>query len=161
MRVQECKLTEYMASKQEGVGMVEAIVAMAILAVVSAAVVLLVLQLLVLTFSSRLKNQATSFAEQAVEQARGYYQANGWVALANKGKNDPLCYSAVWTQYLPVSDCVVQCTITGLLIPGTNFYRYSTVTTTGNASVQVSTVVAWNDRGVCKSTQLDTYFYNF
>lgn len=152
---------------QSGVGLIEAMVAMMILTVVTTSVIYMVLSVLALTYSSRLKTQATGYSEQSIEQVREFFQTNGWVALSNKGKNGPLCYKSVWTEFQPATTCVSDavdpaCNISDLAITGTNFYRYFLVETIGNRSVKVTSVVTWKERDVCKpATKLETYFFNY
>lgn len=149
-----------------GTSIVEAMVALMVLAIVSSAVVLLTLSVLALNNSAKLKNQATAYAEQALEQVRGYYKTNGWSSLAQKGSGGGRCYVdiASWLQPPNNPACDTSCTNNDLLVTGGIFYRYVFVTTT-SSQVKVTAVVSWLDHGICtgasKSTVVDTYFYNY
>ncbi len=158
-------------SGQQGVSMIEAMVGMLILSVISAAVITLVLSVMSLTNSSRLKNQSTVYAEQLIEQTRDYFQNYGWSRLSDFGKNAPRCFISLWTEPYPYpgggQTCDndrqnPQCNLVETALTGVpNFYRYLIVTTSGTSSVQVFSVVTWRDKGTCKKTQVDTYFYNY
>lgn len=160
--------------RSKGFSLVEAMVALMILSFISGAVVLMTLQVISVTNSSRLKNQATSFAEEILEQVHSYQLSNGWALLSTKGtyNNAPKtrCFSTVsnsaWTEIDPCpSDCA------GTLISGTGFYRYvsintPTVVSPNPAYVTAKAVVTWNDKTCngptfCCKAQVDTSFYNY
>ncbi len=146
-----------------GLSLVEALVALMILTIVSTGIVLMSLQILALSYSSKLKNQSVSFAEDMIEQVRNFYQVNSWGALSNYGKNGTQCYINLSWNPPSAGSCVSDCSNNALLIPGqSTFYRYLQLTTTGTTSILVSVVVTWKDRGVCKlPTRIDTYYYNY
>ena len=152
---------------RRGIGLVETMVALLILVVISSAVILMTLEILSLTNASRLKNQATTYAEEMVEKVRDAYQNYGYSAISAKGSPLGSCYAAVngpptsWSSLVscPPADCNDPTTV----IPGTIFYRYvKLVTPAGNSSVSVSSVVTWSEKGSCnRKEQVDTYFYNY
>lgn len=156
---------------KSGMSMIEAVIGLLILSLVSVAVTTLILSVLSLTNSSRLKNQSTTYAEQFIEQVRDYFQADGWSRLSDFGKNAPRCFISLWTEPYPYpgggQTCEndrqnPQCNLAETALTGVpNFYRYLIVTTSGTSFVQVFSVVTWRDKGICKKTQVDTYFYNY
>lgn len=147
---------------KRGLGLIEALVAIAVLSVVSSAIILLTLQTLSLTASSKLKNQGSSFANQTVEQIRGYYKANGWSALSGWGKPGPRCFVSLWNGPSFGTCPDDSCTNDSLKVAPTSlFYRYFTVNTSANFSVTISSAVTWLEKGVCKKTNIETTFFNY
>ncbi len=156
---------------RRGVSLVEATVAIMVLMIVGSAIILLTLQVVSLTYSSRARNQATDYGKQMLEQIRNYYQSFGWVKLSQWGNSSGRCFvdvsTAAWSEVTPGSICnndVLNpgCSNSSLALPGvTNFYRYVILKTQGNTSVLVSAVVTWSERGQCRITRTDTYFYSF
>ncbi|MBI4099758.1 prepilin-type N-terminal cleavage/methylation domain-containing protein [Candidatus Microgenomates bacterium] len=141
-----------------GVSLVEAMVALMILAIVSAAVIMMTLQVLALNTSAKLKNQSTTYAEQMIEQVRDYYANSGWGGLAAVARPGGQCYLNVPSWQAAVNNPCTPC-VDGA-ITGTNFYRFVTLTSSSN-SVMVAAKVCWLERGQTKTTEVDTYFYNF
>lgn len=150
-----------MSIRSSGFSLIEAMVALMILSVVSGAVVLMTLQILSLTYSSRLKNQSTTYAEEMIEKVRDAYQSYGYAAVSTRSSPSGTCYSSVdgnpmsWSSVAcPATDC------SGAQISATNFYRYVNLKLV-SSSVNVSSVVTWFDKVSCKREQVDTYFYNY
>lgn len=149
--------------------MIEAVVAIAILAVVSSAVILVTLQILSLTFSSRLKTQAVSYSQQLLEQTRDFYQSSGWAALYNKARsNQTTCYvdAVSWNSPNVGVSCdslCLQSPSSNLWIPGQNvFYRYLLLSVPQpNQSLKLSAVTVWKEKGGCKNIQVDTYYFSY
>ena len=117
---------------RRGVSLIEIMVALMILAVVGALIITLTLQILAATNSAKLRNKASSYAQQGLEQVRGYYQANGWASLAS--------YTDTFSD--PV------------------FTRAITLTPNGN-QVAVTVTITWTDKGENRNTSVSTYFFNY
>ena len=64
--------------KKLGFTLIEVMTALLILALVSTLVISISLQVTSMLNASKLRNQAVALSEQTLEQARGYYQQNGW-----------------------------------------------------------------------------------
>lgn len=142
-----------------GLSLVETVIALLILTFVSTAVVLLTVQILSLTNSAKMKNQATTYAEQVLEQVRDFEVTYGWGGLAAKGPNG--CYTDVVSWTAASGSCVTDCSNPNLVVSSsdTRFFRYVTITAPAAGAIKVSAVVTWKDKGVCRNTTIDTYFY--
>lgn len=147
--------------------LVETMVALLILAVAGAAVIALTLQILAVGNTAKLRGQGVAYAEEALEQARSFYQVNKWARLSEKRSYSYAdgSFSALSTG-CPApcpSYCAAPCpsgAVTGDQIAATTLYRCVQVSGAGS-QVQVRAVVNWLDRGVCRGTEANTYFYNY
>ncbi len=144
-----------------GISLIETVIALLILSVIGVAIVGLTIQIGAASTSASLRSQAASYAEQALEQARGYYQANRFQSTLAK-----VCAGGCYADgYLSscgaaAASCVSSCT-TGYAIAATPFYRSVQVSQVSSAQIRVSAKVAWMDRSKCQTIALDTYFYNY
>lgn len=154
---------------EAGISMIEAVVAIAILAVVSSAIILVTLSILSLAFSSRLKNQAVTYSQQLLEQTRDFYQSSGWAALYGKARNNQtVCYvdAVSWSSPNQGVSCDTLCqqsASSNLWIAGQSiFYRYLALSVPQpNQSVKVSAVTVWKEKGGCRNVQVDTYYFSY
>ena len=78
--------------RQAGMSLVEAIVALLILAVMGSSITLLLVQISSANNTAKLRNQASSYVDQALEKVRSFDQKNGWVNLSLKGSSSGICY---------------------------------------------------------------------
>lgn len=136
--------------------MIEALVAMVIFVIISSAVILLTLQIMSANYSARLKNQGTAYAEQLLEQVKDFSMTQGYADFPTTG-----CYVSV-PDFSGVS-CPPTCNeaviVSAIRIDQTAFYRYVRFANMAN-SKKVTANVSWMDKGSCKSTVIDTYYYN-
>lgn len=140
----------------KGFSMIETMVALSILVIIGTAIITLVLTMIAANTTAKLRNQGLGFAEEGMEQLRNYFQTNGYQALNSLSNSK--CYSDGTLQN-PVSPCPGTSCSTGQ-IAGSSFYRYVELTQP-NGAVKAQSVVSWNDRGVCRSTEIDTNFYSY
>ncbi len=152
--------------RKSGMTMIEALVAMLIFVIISSAVILITLQIMSANYSARLKNQGTAYAEQLLEQTKDYSMSQGYAKFPTTG-----CYVSVpdlsspqWVIVPGVSSCPPTCSeavnVSAIRIADqTVFYRYIRFADVTN-SKKVTANVSWMDKGSCKSTVIDTYYYN-
>lgn len=138
---------------------VEAMVALAILAITGSAIVLLLAQISSLNNSAKIKSQATSYAEQAMELVRGFDQNKGWGNLAAKGG---YCYTD--GSLTASTACISACgnggsTILTPVYPAS--YTQSIKIITNSPQVNVFATVCWLDKGIWYKTESNTYFYDY
>ncbi len=117
----------------QGMSLIETMIALTILTVVITAVTTLMVQISALSNSAKLKSGAVAIAQNSLEQVRGYYQQNGWNSLAT--------YSAP-----AFSDPV--------------FGRSVNVVQNGS-QMAVTVTVTWNDKGKSQNLTTSTYFYSY
>lgn len=151
-----------MITRNSGFSLVETLVAVAILGVMGTAVITITLQILAANNTARLKNQGISYAEEALEQARNYYQANGYSGLTLlSGTNfRDGNFTSLATSCSP-STCAASNSPTGNLISGTQFYRCVIIQFPVANQAKVQSITNWLDRGRCQQTEIDTYFANY
>lgn len=155
-----------MEDYKKGFSLIETMVAMAILVTISAAIISLIISILSLTRSAKLKNQAVGLSEEGIEQVRSFFQDNGFSQLNSLANNK--CYSdgSLQTQISPCPTDPVSTTLNppnclqGMVTSNPLFYR-SVWLNQSSSSVKVRSVVTWADRGFCKYTELDTYFFSY
>lgn len=147
-----------MNHNKRGFSLIETMVAMTILATISVAIVSLVLSVISLSNFAKLKNQAVGLSEEGIEQARSYFQNNGFSQLNSLANNK--CYSdgTFQTQINPCPD-TASC-LQGIATSNPLFYRSVWLTQSSN-SVKVRSVVTWKDRNFCQYTEVGTYFYSY
>ncbi len=148
-----------MNNKKGGFSLIETMVAMAILASISVAIVSLVLSVLSLSSFAKLKNQAIGLSEEGVEQVRNYFQNNGFSQLNSLSNNK--CYSD-GTLQIPINPCPIDppnC-LQGVVTSNPLFNR-SLFLSQSSGSVKVRSIVTWIDRGACRYSELDTYFFSY
>lgn len=148
----------------KGTSLIEALLALMLMAVTGAAVVLLLSQIASVNNSAKLRGQATSYTEQGLEQSRSFLQTYGWVNLAAKGNSSGLCYSD--GTLVNGTSCITGCGTGGTLISSpvypASFTRSVKVTTNavlGSAAI-VSTV-CWLEKGRWNKSEAVTYHYNY
>lgn len=146
--------------RNAGLSLIETVVALLVLSVMGIAIVGLTVQINAATTSSALRNQASSYAEQALEQARGYYQVNRFQSTFAKVCSTGCYADGLLSSCGGASSCVSSCT-TGSVISGTPFRRSIQVTQVSSAQIRVTSKVSWTDRSQCQTITLDTYFYNY
>lgn len=143
----------------KGTSIVETLVALSILAIIGSAIVLLLVQISSTNNSAKIKNQAISYVDQAMEQVRGFVQLNGWVKLSTTIG----CFS---NGTLTTS---TSCIVTGLArttCPGsgafisTPFYRSVKISKSGDQITVIGTV-CWQDKGIWYKTENSTYYYDY
>lgn len=149
--------------RKSGISLIETLIALLILALMGAAITAISLQVTAVNNAAKLQNQATIYAEEALEQARAYRQANGWVALAEKG-TPAGCYYYTGTVFNSTS-CIsdpINCTGSmGQLVPGsTVHYRAVRFSTSGDRVTSESTVI-WREKSACRKVTASTYFFNY
>lgn len=150
--------------------MVEAIIALLILASMGAVIILLMVQIASLNNAAKLRNQANSYVEQGMEQVRGFVQNNGWSLLAAKGSGSGTCYPDG-----TLSGATVTCIAGGLAkttcgvgngaaIPAplypASYTRTVKVTVSGSQAMITSTV-CWLEKSLWNKTESVTYYYNY
>lgn len=141
---------------------VEAMVALAILAITGSAIVLLLAQISSLNNSAKIKSQATSYAEQAMELVRGFDQNKGWGNLALKGNSSGICYKD--GTLAATTTCISTCGGGGSAILSPIYpasYTRSVKIITNSPQVNVFATVCWLDKGVWYKTESNTYFYDY
>lgn len=139
----------------KGTSIVEALVALAILAITGSAIVLLLVQISSVNNSAKIKNQATSYVDQAMEQVRGFNQNSGWVNLAARGG---FCYTD--GSLTTTTDCIYTCGAGGAAI-FSSIYTRSVKIITNSPQVRVIATVCWQDKGIWYKTESNTYFYDY
>lgn len=155
----------------KGTSLVETMVAFLILSAIGVAVIRLTIQILALNTTAKLNNQGTSYAEEAVEQGRNFYQTSGYPALAALAPVSPAYYSdgtfspgkiiIVPPGRCNITDCPQLNTTTGVQIGTTGFFRCVILNPPSSGTMKTQVVVSWLDRSVCKQTELDTYFSRY
>ena len=148
-----------MNHNKRGFSLIETMVAMTILATISVAIVSLVLSVISLSNFAKLKNQAIGLSEEGIEQARNYFQNNGFSQLNSLANNK--CYSdgTFQTQINPCPNDPPNC-LQGVVTSNPLFYR-SLFLSQSSGSVKVRSIVTWTDRGACRYTEVDTYFFSY
>ena len=144
----------------KGTSLVEALVALLIMAVTGAAVVLLLAQIASLNNSAKLRSQATSYAQQGLEQVRSFSQSNGWAILAGKGPSR--CYTD--GTLVLTTTCIVSCGDGGgiEINPLASVTRsVKIVTNQGLGQVAVTSTICWLEKGIWNKTESLTYYYNY
>lgn len=167
---------------QRGFSMVETMVALTLLVIMGTAIISLMVTLISANNSAKRRSQAIGFAEEGVEQVRNYFQTNGFGALVSKANQYGslgTCYGDGTLQpagafFIPV-DCTWSLFLFGGLSAPSCGYGWA-ITESPNRSygryvalfysaayqrVRVRSVVQWPERGVCQSTEVDTYFYSY
>lgn len=139
-----------------GITLIETMIAVFILSLTGTLIVALTLQILTITNSAKLRNQAVTFAQRGLEASRSYYQQYAWLDLSTKG-NPATCYdpNGNWA----VSLCADDCNDT-LVSDSTFHHGYIKLTTTGS-KIEVKSSVSWLDRGNCRNLNFVTYYYNY
>lgn len=132
--------------------LIETMIALTILAVVIAAITSLIVQVNSFSNSTRLKSGAVALAQSSLEQVRGYYQQNGWSSLSTKAG---YCYKDGTLTSFTTTDCA-----TGNLILNTPYSQAVQISTL-SPKITVAAYVYYNDKGVIKTVESDTYFYNY
>lgn len=149
-----------------GFSLIETMVSMALLALIGAAIISLVLTVLALNNSAKLRNQAIGLAGEGVEQLRSFFSANGYSTLESMSNNK--CYSNGSLETL-ISPCPSDPAVTtltppnclqGVITSNPLFYRSVWLISSGG-SVKVRSIVTWSDRGKCSYNEVDTYYYPF
>ncbi|MCL5432083.1 MAG: type II secretion system GspH family protein [Patescibacteria group bacterium] len=143
-------------------------VAIMILAIITAAVISLMLAVISLNGSAKLKNQSVAAAQQAMEQLRNYYQVNGFQTLYNKANNK--CYYfaddgltlTVLGGGCPISSPQSPACVSGQPVTGNlTLSRYIKLTINSGA-VLAQVFVNWPDvGGICRVQELDSSFYSY
>ena len=144
---------------QTGMTLIETVLAMALLAIISTAIIGLAVQVLSNAAANKQKNAAANLAEQSLEQIRYIYQSQGWKPLSLRASATPgTCYNDL--SALTTGDgCIDNCTKPN---NAGNFFRYGRLTLNSALSqVKVESVVTWLEKGQCQRLQTDTYFYDF
>ena len=118
--------------------LIETMIALTILVVIITAVTSLMVQINSLSNSTRLKSGAVSLAQSSLEQVRGYYQQNGWAGLSGKAPCFSTCPETIDQTYS----------------------RSILITVNGN-QITVQSYIYWIEKGVSKTVESDTYFYNY
>lgn len=136
--------------------LVETLVALLILSVMGAAIVAITLAVISVNNSAKHRNQAAALAEENLELVRSYYQSSDWESLDSRASGGGSCYTNV-TTWTAGSGCLTNCSLTN--IPGTIFYRYARLISSGG-SVKVESSVTWTERGKCNKIQVDTAFFD-
>lgn len=147
----------------------EAIVALLVLAAMGAAIILLMVQISALNNSAKLRNQASAYSDQGLEQVRGYNQTNGWVSLSGKGTGAGRCYSdgtlATTTVCIPTGLANTTCnTGAGAAILNPTYlasYTRSIKITSVGDQVAVLSTVCWLEKTIWNKVETTTYFYNY
>ena len=129
---------------RKGISLVETMIALAILTLVITAVIGIMVQIIALANSAKLRSGAVALAQENLEKTRGYYQTNGFTAF--------------------VTGCFADGTLTTAGVcspPGSvsGYYQYVTVTVAGT-QVLVRSYVYWMDKKIY-SVNTDTYFYAY
>lgn len=135
---------------RRGFTLIEAMLALMILAVVSTVIISLSLQVTSLVNSTKLKNQKIALSQQMLEQVRGYYQQNGWAMLVTKAPS-PTCYTDGTLTTVAVCDPTplpsVQVKLTASGAP-TN-------------QIKADVTVNWTWKGQSQNVAASTYFYYY
>lgn len=146
--------------------MVETLVALLILVVIGAAVTSLVLTAVSTNDAAKRKNQGSVLAEEGLEQVRAYFQTNGFLQLYNQADNK--CYPdgtslANSFAVCPADPAAIQLVspncLSGAATSDGSFYRSVWLTRAGSNQVKARSVVTWEDRGMCRYTEVGTYFF--
>ncbi len=151
-----------------GTSLVEAMIAMMILAAMGTAIITVTLQVVALNASARLKNQGTAYAEQTLEVVRSNFQnpAKGYVWLSGSAAKSYTDGSLV-TVYSPPATTCAPADCAGATIPwtdiGSSAYNRCVVINTPNVNrqIKVQSFIAWPDGGKCRYTEADTFFTNY
>ncbi len=152
-----------------GMTLIEAILALMILAIVATAIVGLLTQIMSLTNSARLRNMATGFVEQNLERVRGYYQTNLWVGLASKANSGACgCWSSGdlgSATCLAGADCLSSaislCPAAGSPVSGAPGMIQNVILTVTGPQIKVESFAAWQDKQLCEKVSSVTYYYNY
>jgi prepilin-type N-terminal cleavage/methylation domain-containing protein len=143
--------------KKLGFTLIEVMTALLILALVSTLVISISLQVTSMLNASKLRNQAVALSEQTLEQARGYYQQNGWAGLTSVYLTTyptPTCYTDG-----TFASRIISCGFTG--ISGTPFSQVVELTALDATQFNVEVTINWDLKGVTQTEQIVTYFYNY
>lgn len=148
-----------------GVSLIETVVALMILGVIGGALLFLIAQVTATVNSANFKNQATTYAEEAVEQVRDFRNVNGFNGLVTAAG---ICGGQYDDGQLVNCVTSASCTacpggLTGCLIAtATNYSFCRRVQLTQNGSqVHVQSFVGWLEKGVTKNVQVDSYLYQY
>lgn len=143
----------------KGLSIVETVIALAILGIVGAAIIRIMLQVSTANNSSKLKNQAAIYAEEGLEQVRGNFLVPGngyqWIYQLAPATGT-ICY-ANGLNMTPTNS--TSCT------PGTPldgvFSRTIGLTRLAGTGVELKSIIYWSEKGVSKSTEAHTFFYEY
>lgn len=164
MKALEPLLIEFMprinSKLNSGMTLIETMVALLILAFIITAITTIIVQINALTNSARLRGGAVAQVQSTLEQVRGYYQQNGWNALAAAAgtTGTPNCYGD--GQNLTSANLISGCLPPAAI--NSTYSRIVRVFTTANdqTKVTVQAVIYWSDKGD-KSLESDVNFYNY
>lgn len=148
-----------------GITLIETMVAVFILSLTGTLIVALTLQVVTITNSAKLRNQAVTFAERGLEASRSYYQTSGWLAMSSLGSASGTCYdvNGNWSNANCDDTCKDVASGGSPSVNDSSFhFGYIKLTTDVAAGkIEVKSGVNWHDRDACKNLNLITYYYNY
>lgn len=139
-----------------GSSLIEAMIAMLILAIMGTAIITFTIQIMSLNTSARLKNQGTITAEQSIERARNVFQQQKFSYFKNNHTAGNYSSGDLTFQ---ISNCSpLDCQNNP---PGDPYFSCVILSYPSSDQARVQSVVYWWDKGVCRGTEVDTYFTNY
>lgn len=148
--------------QKSGFSMIEVLVALTIMVIFGSAIISLTLTSISENTSAKLINQGVGFAEEGIEQSINQFQGLGFQRMLDLSSTGGVCYpDGTLTSAISCPINPPNCQF-GQQISSSPFYRYvKVITSISQASIQVQSVVTWSERGICRPTEVDTYFYAY
>lgn len=162
-----------------GFTLIEVIVSIGIFAVITSAIIAILIQVIYLNSSTQLKAKATRYAEEGIEQSKDFFQVNSWANLYAKGisvtcaPTSSACYTdGSFSQTIsgcspltPPGPCAQNSLNPCALSPvanESNFWRYGRlVYNNSTGQIYFESAVYYLDHGVTKCTVMSTSYYDY
>lgn len=150
--------------KTFGFTLIEVIVAMALSAILGIALIAMVLQAQAIANSARLRNQATKYAEQLIEQTRAFRNqdwTNFYTKVPTSGGTNENCYKD--TSFVSGNPKSTSCALNptdSSSIAVTIFSQSIGLMQVSANIVRVNAYIFYNDRGVAKTVTSSTILTN-